>query len=158
MRYFAIAMACFAALACSDDQLPTGVNGPVAMTQIVRQKQSGITARRAEVIARETRWVQVWDEITSRQSPKPPLPTVNWDTQLLVLAALGESGDACKDVEIERIDRTDGALVVSILDKSPGANCNPCPPVTVQPVHVVAVPRAAASATYSWRPFTMSCP
>lgn len=158
MRIFLIAMACFAALGCADDLVPTGVDGPVAMTQIVRQKQSGITGRRAEVITRETRWVQVWEEITSRQSPKPALPSVNWESQVLILAALGETGDACKDVEIERVERTSGALVVSILDKNPAPNCNPCPPVTAQPVHVVAVPRAAAGATYNWRLFTITCP
>lgn len=157
MRSFLIALACFAALGCDDINIP-GIDGPVPMTQVFRQKTSGIMARRGEVITREARWVQVWDEITSRQSPKPPLPTIDWNTHLLVLAAGGETGDACKDLEIEKVERNDGALVVSILDKSPGTNCNPCPPVTIQPVHVVSIVRAATSATFDWKAVTVNCP
>lgn len=158
MRFLLIAIASVAALGCANEVDVTGVNGPVAMTQVFRQKTSGIAVRRGEVITREARWVQVWDEIMSRQTPKPPLPAVNWDTQILVLAAGGETGDSCKDLEIEKVERRDGTLIISILDKSPGTNCNPCPPITIQPVHVVSVPRAATSAIYDWRAVTVNCP
>lgn len=156
MRRIFIALACFAA-ACSGDS-PTGTDGPLTMTQVYHQKNTGIRAQRGEVISRESRWSQVWDEINSTISPKPPLPTVNWDTQMLVLAARGETADACKDVEIERVERQSGELRVSIAEKNPGANCGACPPVVVHPVHVVAVPRAATGARFDWHAATANCP
>lgn len=143
---------------CSGDSDPTSPDGPVPFAQVAKEQFSGVMQRRAEVIALQSRWVQVWDEITSNRSPKPPLPNVDFEKELLILAAYGNTGDSCRDVQIEKVDRVNGALAVSILDKQRAANCPVCPPVTAQPVHVVSIPRAATGVSYSWRPTTIACP
>ena len=127
-------------------------------TQVAKEQMTGITQRRAEVIALESRWVQVWDEITATRTPKPAIPHVDFEKQLLILAAYGETGDACREVQIEKVDRKNGALEVSILDKQRASNCPVCPPVTARPVHVVSIARAATGVNYSWRVSTVACP
>jgi hypothetical protein len=140
---------------CSgSESSPTGPDGPVQMTEVYKDQSTGVLGRRAEVISRESRWVEVWSEIVSNRSPKPALPAVNFDEKILVLAALGDTGDACKSVRIETVTRVAGALNISIAETRPPANCS-CPPVTVQPVHVVAIPRAATDASFNWRTLTL---
>jgi hypothetical protein len=143
---------------CSGESDPTSPDGPVPFTQVAKEQFSGISQRRAEVIALQSRWVQVWDEINATRTPKPAIPSVDFEKELLILAAYGETGDACRDVQIEKVDRRNGALEVSILDKHRAASCPPCPPVVGRPVQVVSVARAATGVNYSWRVTTVPCP
>lgn len=143
---------------CQGESDPTSPNGPVPFTQVAKEQFSGISQRRTEVIALESRWTQVWDEITANRTPKPAIPRVDFEKELLILAAYGETGDACRDVQVEKVDRVNGALSVSILDKQRAANCPACPAVVARPVHVVSIARAATGASYTWRITTLPCP
>jgi hypothetical protein len=157
MRAFLV-LALVLAAGCSGESDPTSPSGPVPFTQVAKEQFSGIGQRRAEVVALESRWVQLWDEITANRTPKPPIPHVDFEKELLIFASYGETGDACRDVQIEKVDRVNGALAVSILDKQRAPNCPVCPPVVARPVHVVSIPRAATGATYTWRVSTVACP
>ncbi|HEX2061775.1 MAG TPA: hypothetical protein VHK90_13635 [Thermoanaerobaculia bacterium] len=157
MRALALSLALVLLASCNGESDPTSPDGPVPFTEVAKQNSTGIRTRRAEIISRESRWIEVWDEITATQSPKPPRPQVNFETQILILAAYGETGDACRDVQIEKVDRRSGVLEVSILDKRREPNCAACPAIVVQPVHVVSVARAATGASYTWRVTTQPC-
>ena len=134
---------------CSSESSPTGTNGPVPTSQVYKSKTSAIPGRRAEIVSRQSRWVEVWDEITANQSPKPAIPVVDFDNVLLIFAAGGELGNACNDIRIESVTRTDGTLAVSILEER-RLNCA-CPAIVIRPVHVVSAPRAATNATFEFR-------
>jgi len=133
---------------CSGESNPTGTNGPVPTTQVYKSKGSGIAGRRAEIISRQSRWVEVWDEITLGQSPKPPLPAVDFENVLLIFAAGGELADSCSDLRIDSVTRVDGTLNVSILEER-RPTCI-CPAMVVRPVHVVSAPRAASNASFTF--------
>jgi hypothetical protein len=150
MRITLALLLLFAFAGCGGDSSPTGTDGPVGFTEVFRDKASGRGTRGAEVISRQDRWGEVWNELMSTRSPKPPLPPVNFDTSILILAALGETPDSCRDVRIDQVNRSAGVLEVTISDVRSPPSCS-CPPVVIQPVHVVAVPRAASGANYTWR-------
>lgn len=135
---------------CSGESSPTGPDGPLALTDVHRTLTSGITNQRIEVISRQARWAEVWDAITAPMSPKPPLPSVDFDNRLLVLAALGEQSDSCKNVRVDSVERRGGTLLITAAETRPPATCT-CPPIVVQPVHVVSIPRAATDASFTWR-------
>lgn len=159
----AVALTLILLAGCGRDASPTAPGGTppggpapdgvVAFTVVHTTQQSGIRTRRGEVISRADVWQRTWDEINATISPKPPLPAVDFERNLLLLAALGEQGDACKRVAIERIERTGGTLRVSVKESRPPASCV-CPPVTVQPVQVVSVERAATGASFDFRSVT----
>jgi hypothetical protein len=136
---------------CSGASDPTSPDGAVIFTQVYKSTTSGVRSRHGEVITRQSRWTQVWDEITAGQSPKPALPAVDFEQRILVYAALGELGDSCADIELESIQRVNGALLVSVVERHRLATCPVCPPTTSQPVIVVAVPRAATDVSFSFR-------
>ena len=139
---------------CNGESGPTGSDGPVPFSQVYKNKNSGITRRGAEVVSRQSRWDEVWAEIGATTAK----PVVNFEENILIVAALGTTGDACRDMKIEKVDRANGVLTISILEEIPAPNCPTCPPVTIQPVHVVSVPRAASGAGFTWRQMQKACP
>lgn len=142
--------------ACNGESNPTGTDGPVPTTQVYKAKTSGLSGRRGEVISRQSRWAEVWDEITAGMTPKPALPAVDFENALLIVGAIGDS-DACTDARIESVTRVSGELQVSILEER-RPNCA-CPAIVARPVHVVSVPRAATGAAFSFRIVSLNtCP
>ena len=140
--------------ACSGESNPTGTDGPIAATQVYKSKTSGLAGRRGEVISRQSRWAEVWDEITAGMTPKPALPAVDFENALLIVGAIGEV-DSCSDGRIESVTRVSGSLHVSILEER-RPNCT-CPAIVVRPVHVVSVPRAATGAEFTFRTVNLGC-
>lgn len=140
--------------ACSGESNPTGTDGPVPTTQVYKAKTSGVAGRRGEVISRQSRWAEVWDEITAGMTPKPALPAVDFEKEILIVGAIGEV-DSCTDARIESVNRVAGALAISILEER-RPNCA-CPAIVARPVHVVAVPRAATGATFTFRSVNLPC-
>ena len=149
MRIQRIVAALILLAGCSSESSPTGTNGPVPTIQVYKSKTSAIPGRRAEIVSRQSRWVEVWDEITANVSPKPAIPVVDFDNVILIFAAGGELAHSCSDIRIESVTRTDGALAVSILEER-RPTCA-CPAIVIRPVHVVSVPRAATNATFEFR-------
>jgi hypothetical protein len=137
-------------LGCSGESTPAGPDGPVAFTDVYQSSFSGITSRRGEIISREARWVEVWDELQSHVSPKPAIPQVDFSNRLLILAALGTNGDRCTKAQITLVEMVGGALRTRVAEVHRPAGCPSCPPDTSQPVHVVSVPRAATGATFDF--------
>jgi hypothetical protein len=149
MRMQRIIAALILLAGCSNESSPTGTNGPVPTIQVYKSKTSAIPGRRAEIVSRQSRWVEVWDEITANVSPKPAIPVVDFDNVILIFAAGGELAHSCSDIRIESVTRTDGALAVSILEER-RPTCA-CPAIVIRPVHIVSVPRAATNATFEFR-------
>jgi hypothetical protein len=137
-------------LGCSGQSSPAGPDGPVAFTDVYQSTRSGITNRRGEVISRQARWIEVWDELQGHVSPKPAIPQVDFDNRLLILGALGTNGDGCTKAQVNLVEMVGGALNIRVAEVHRAANCPVCPPVTSQPVHVVSVPRAATGATFNF--------
>jgi hypothetical protein len=135
--------------ACNGESNPTSPDGPVPFTQVYKSKSSGVNRQTAEIISRQQRWVEVWDEITAGQSPKPAIPVVDFENVILIYASGGEIANSCNDIRIESVNRVNGALSVSIVQELRPSTCV-CPPVTIHPVHVVSVPRAATGASFSF--------
>jgi hypothetical protein len=139
---------------CGGESSPTGPDGPIAFSEVFRDKASGLGTRRAEIVSRDARWDALWTEIHGSASNKP---VVDFQRNILIVAALGETGDSCKHVRITGVERHLGALNVTIAETRLPPSCI-CPPNTVRPVHVVSVPRAATNATFSWITLTEGNP
>src|SRR5688572_6332517 len=114
---------------CGGESSPTGPDGPVAFAEVFRDKVSGLTTRRAEIVSRDARWDALWTEIRGSASNKP---VVDFDKNILIVAALGETGDSCKHVRITSVERRLGALNVTIAETRLPPSCV-CPPNTVRP-------------------------
>lgn len=64
---------------------------------------SAIGARRLVVIRDIVAWEALWREHTAGILPQPPLPPINFSQNMVISVFLGNSGNACNDVEIQSI-------------------------------------------------------
>ncbi|HEY5677241.1 MAG TPA: protease complex subunit PrcB family protein [Myxococcales bacterium] len=105
---------------------------------------SGIHTAVRQVIRDAATWQSVWSEIFSDVSPQPPLPAVDFSTDMVVLAAQGDQKTGGFGIFIDGAFTTlDGAMIVAVTSASPGPGCFNPQQVT-QPVDAAAVAKAAA--------------
>lgn len=123
------------------------------MVEMYKDRYTGVQTKREEIITSSARWESVWQEIVSNRSPKPARPSVNFSSHVLVFVARGETADSCRTIAINRVEVDRGQFDVFVDDIRSPMSCS-CPPVTVQPVHVVAVARVASTATFHDRSVT----
>src|SRR5512140_2004122 len=104
---------------------------------------SGIHVERRQVIRDAATWQGVWSEIFSGVvSPPPALPTVDFTTDMVLLAAEGDEATGGFGIFIDGAAMTlDGTLIVAVTSASPGPGCNNTQQVT-QPVDVAAAAKA----------------
>ena len=134
-------------------QLTTKPSTSLPIEQVHHERRSGARHQREEVITTAARWREVWDEIVSDRYPKPPIPAVDFSSTVLIYVARGETGDVCRGTSIARVELRDDRFEVFVDDTRPPMSCV-CPPVSGQPVHVVAVRRAARRAAFQYRSTT----
>ncbi len=132
------------------------VDGAIAFQEIFKDRYSRITIQRGEVISAPERWQTVWNDLTG-QVPPPALPVVDLSRSSVILAAMGENPDACWTVEIEGVRSQGGVVHVTTTNVRSPPSCS-CPPVIVQPIHVVSVDTALTSAVFDVGTATRGAP
>lgn len=146
VRFF-LTVAAILSIHCSES--PTEPRH-LAFETVYAYQYSGIKAKRGEVISSMERWSAVWNEIHASHSPQPPLPQIDFGTDTVVLATMGENPDACWTVAIESVELRGRRLQVTVKEKRGQLSCA-CLTVTVQPVHVVRISRIASSGEFTFR-------
>ncbi len=134
-------------------RLTTEPSSTLGMVEIHKEQFTGVQTKREEIISSPARWESVWQEIVSNRSPKPPRPSVDFFSHVLVFVARGETADSCRTIAINRVEVDRGRFEVFVDDIRAPMSCS-CPPVVVDPVHVVAVARVASTATFHYRSVT----
>lgn len=135
-------------LSCSESPTEPRQREPVAFVTVYVSSFSGVDARRGELITDSGRWSAVWSEIHRRSSPPPPLPSVDFGSEMVLFAALGQEPDACWSIGIESVEATgDRSLQVSVAETRRPMSCA-CLAVVVNPVHAVRLPRRGRSASF----------
>jgi len=118
--------------------------------------QSGIKDARRQVIRDSDTWKQVWSEIFSQQTPLPELPDIDFDNEMVVLAAIGTRPTGGYGVQVQdAFVGDDGTLFAGVVSSMPGKNCALSQIVT-QPVDA-AVADKAANVQFMERSTTANC-
>lgn len=129
-------------LSCSESPTePRERREPIAFETVLAFSNSRIAVQRGELITDSGRWSAVWNEIQGNVLPEPPIPSVDFRNEMLVLAAMGVELDSCWRIEIESVKATgDRSLEVLVMEKRAPLSCI-CADVLVYPVHVVKLHR-----------------
>lgn len=84
---------------------------------------SGLTDS-ARVVVRDARaWDAIWGEIWRHHIRLPELPAIDFEREMVVVAALGTRRSGGYDIVVNGATRTADGVEVSILKWSPGADC-----------------------------------
>jgi hypothetical protein len=135
-------------LSCSESPTEPRQREPVAFATVYVSPFSGVETRRGELITDSGRWSAVWNEIHRRSSPLPPLPSVDFGSEMVLFAALGTEPDACWSTGIEVVEAAgERSLEVSVAETRAPPSCA-CLAVVVNPVHAVRLQRLDRRASF----------
>lgn len=131
------------ALALALPLVVAGCARPVAAVEfqtLSQGTQSGIQEQTAVLIADPERWKAHWERHAKVFVPAPPPPPVDFDTSSLVAVHLGERRTGGYTVSIAAINREEGHLRVTAVERRPAPGAVVTMALT-QPYHIVLIPR-----------------
>ncbi|HEY0053541.1 MAG TPA: protease complex subunit PrcB family protein [Caulobacteraceae bacterium] len=108
-------------------------------------------------ITSEREWVAMWRRITRRHGEPPDPPAVDFEREMLLLAAMGTQATGGYSIRIEDVIETPDGLEVIVIRTSPGRRCGVTAALT-SPVDVVRVPVSSRPVRWSVRDAVTDCP
>lgn len=113
-----------------------------------RVAPTGIQTPAYKLIMDEGAWESTWAAIHSNYAPGqvPHVPVIDFDSKILVFAALGWRGAQGFFFRIEEVRASRGVLHVTVAERYPF--CGTLPAESA-PVHVVSIPRVAMRAEFT---------
>lgn len=148
LRYlspFAFICVLVALTACSGNQhhLRTSACGPTNPQPVSFDTISNSTGSSAEqserflVIRNEADFQTAWDELFEPNA-SPPLPTVDFQSDMVLIYAMGSQPNGCYSAEIESVREQGPELLVRVRELEPAPDCI-CTFSFVMPFSVVRV-------------------
>ena len=133
MRY-ALAFALFSLSACAGTRL---ADGPLPLTSLAQETYSTAEAARRDAVRDPAAWSKLWGEIQRTRMLPPP---VDFERQMVLVAALGERRSGGYAIEIVRAEVVEGTLVVHVRETGPAPGAIRTMALTA-PLHAVAIRR-----------------
>ncbi|MEW6327441.1 MAG: protease complex subunit PrcB family protein [Thermodesulfobacteriota bacterium] len=101
--------------------------------------QSGHTKPAKLVIRTEDEWERVWAQVGGPQIPKPELPEVNFETEIVIAVFMGERQTGGYGIEIRRVVRRQEEIIVHVEERHPRPDSLVTMALT-QPYHIAVIP------------------
>ena len=105
------------------------------------QYSSGYADSARLVIRDEAAWSDVWTRLVSNSGPKPALPSVDFATEMLIVATLGTRSSGGYSIKVTAAEQLTDHIAVTILRTSPGRSCGTTAALTA-PADVVRMRRS----------------
>jgi hypothetical protein len=84
-----------------------------------------------------------WEEFWAQHAgPEVPPPSVSWDREMVLVAAMGKRHEAGESLAVRRVLPVDGGSRIELVRRVPGDFCSPAARET-HPFHLVVAPRTA---------------
>ncbi len=103
---------------------------------LVAEIHSGLAEPRREVVRDAAGWSRLWADIHAGTTPAPPLPTVDFDRDMLIAVASGTRPSGGFSIKVRSVATRGGRLEVVVLETCPAADAVVTTELT-QPVEVV---------------------
>lgn len=109
------------------------------------------------VVARDTAaWRGAWSRIWLRHSPEPALPAVNFASEMVVVASLGERTSGGFAIYVDSAYQHAGHVEVVVRKVSPGGRCGVTAALT-QPVDVARLPATTLPVLFREKATARNC-
>ena len=116
---------------------------------------SGLRESQRLIVRDAATWLDTWASI-SNTIPTQPAPNVNFATQMVVVAALGERNDGGYTIRVDSAQRTTDGLTVWIGTITAGPHCGKVTMLT-QPVDIASLPRIDGAMRFVDVPSVVDC-
>ena len=108
---------------------------------LVDEPYSGFDERSRRIIRTTGAWEEAWEQLHEGRSPMPERPAVDFESSMVILAAMGSRPTGGHDIEVESVHRHGESLFVVVRETSPGDGCIVTQAFTA-PTTAVRIPRA----------------
>jgi len=154
----AVLIAMAAACGGRDPQIPADAQemglAPVGSAQ--QQSWSGFTERTRLVIRDQEAWGSAWSTVMGPSASPIGPPQVDFQSEMVVLAAMGQRNTGGYTIEIREAAANAEALYVSVVETSPGSGCVTTDALT-QPVVMARVARHDGEVRFINNEVTRNC-
>lgn len=117
---------------------------------------TGIQEPRRALVRTESEWRELWRELTAGTLPPPEPLTIDFETRMVIVAAMGRRPTGGYGIAIEEVRATTDSLYVTVVETSPGAGCLTTQALTA-PVAAVSVERHPAEPVFREREEDRDC-
>lgn len=149
-----IALALVLGLAACGSPAAPAENVPV--TRVLRGQYSALANAQRLVIRTQTQLDEAWTAAFRTQSHPPPVPSVDFTTELVIVAAMGSRPTSGYCISVDSAAATDGMVTVAVTTTSPPAGSGLLQVITM-PFDVVRLPRPADSVSFVEKTQTAQC-
>jgi protease stability complex PrcB-like protein len=118
---------------------------------------SGLEKPARFVVRDAAAWQTIWNHIYLRQSPVPPLPSVDFSRDMIVVVALGARPTGGYGILIDGASESANDAVEVIVDSSSPASSCVLTEALTQPVDIARVPLRDGAVTFVERSHETTC-
>lgn len=93
------------------------------------------------VVDDAAQWAEVWDRLWNDQAPAPPLPAVDFQREVVIVAAMGRRPTGGYHIRVQEAAAHADHVAVTVVEAAPGVACVVTQAFTA-PTDVVRVARA----------------
>jgi|GEM_PF-5393851 len=112
-------------------------------TTLQKGSYSGVTERKAVLIADPGTWSTQWQAHSAHVVPVPAAPAIDFSQYSVLAVYMGEKNTGGYAVEVAGVQLADGKLVVTVRQQSPGPGGITTQALT-QPFHLIRIPKVPA--------------
>jgi PrcB C-terminal len=105
------------------------------------QYNSGFTERQRLVISDTAAWTSAWQQLWSRHSPQPELPTVDFEREVVLLASMGQRNSGGYVIELRNVTELANGLEVTVAEMSPDITTCLVTAALSEPLVALRIPR-----------------
>jgi hypothetical protein len=157
VRIALVVVVALAAVSCVEES-PTSP-GPLPVQRLTPAgfgQHSGLRESARLVVRDPDRFTQLWNEAWAGVQPPPPLPAVDFEREMVIVAVMGEQASGGFTIEVTGALDAGGEVKVGVRRSRPAPGC----PVTLaltQPLDVVKLPRRASPVTFDEAEQVVDC-
>ena len=118
---------------------------------------SGFDTQQQFVVRDSATWATTWTMVLGSHSPKPPLPSVDFSREMIVVASMGTRSSGGYTVGIDSVFVARDTVFFRVRETSPGPRCGTTAALT-SPVGLARVERSEMPVGYEISPVISDCP
>ncbi|HEX2780360.1 MAG TPA: protease complex subunit PrcB family protein [Gemmatimonadaceae bacterium] len=117
---------------------------------------SGYSDSARVVVRNESQWREVWARIAGNATPAPEAPEIDFNTEMVLVAAMGTKPSGGWAIRIDRVARRGNNAWAEVTSQQPGSGCMTSAAFTA-PLDVVVVQRTPGKVVFVERSEVRNC-
>lgn len=111
---------------------------PLEFQTLAEGSYSAIEAESQALISDAADWQAFWTRLHANRSPEPPLPQVDFASEMVLACTLGSRNSGGFQIKVAALAHVGNLCHLSLLYTEPGSNCFTTEALT-QPYHIVVL-------------------